>query len=144
MVRAAYVIAGDADLAREATQIAWGKVWRRLGTLQDPGRIRSWLVAIAANEARQLIRRQRRRTVHEIAASTTEGGVADPAARIEVMDLRRAVGRLPARDQDLLAMRFAAGLDSNQIAAQEGISPSGVRSRLQRLIDRLRMELDDA
>ena len=41
-------------------------------------------------------------------------------------------------------MRFAAGLDSNQIGAQAGMSASGVRSRLQRLVDRLRMDLDDA
>ena len=61
MVRAAYVITGDADLAREATQVAWGKAWRRLGTLRDPHRVRPWLVAIAVNEARQLIRRRRRR-----------------------------------------------------------------------------------
>ena len=36
MVRAAYVICGDADLAREATQVAWAKVWRRLGSSRTP------------------------------------------------------------------------------------------------------------
>lgn len=144
MVRAAYVIAGDVELAREATQIAWTKAWRRLGSLQDLDRVRPWLVAIAANEARQLIRRQRRRTAYEIAASTPDGDATDPAGRIAVMDLRRAVGRLSDRDQELLAMRFAAGLDSSEISAQAGMSASGVRSRLARLVDRLRQELDDA
>ncbi len=143
MVRAAYVITGDVDLAREATQVAWTKAWRRLGTLHEADRIRPWLVAIAANEARQLIRRQRRRVAHEIAVPPNDGP-SDPAGRIEVVDLQRVVGRLSARDQELLAMRFAAGLDSNQIAAHAGGSASGVRSRLARLLDRLRQELDDA
>jgi RNA polymerase sigma factor (sigma-70 family) len=142
MVRAAYVICGDADLAREATQIAWANAWRRLGTVRDPHRVRSWLVAIAVNEARQLIRRQRRRAALEISVPLDD--VADPAGRIEVVDLKRAVAKLSARDRDLLAMRFAAGLDSFEIGAQAGMSASGVRSRLSRLLDRLRMDLDDA
>ena len=70
--------------------------------------------------------------------------VADPAGRIEVVDLKRAVAKLSARDQDLLAMRFAAGLDSSEIGAQAGMSASGVRSRLARLLEHLRTELDDA
>ena len=70
--------------------------------------------------------------------------VADPAGMIEVVDLKRAVAKLSARDQDLLAMRFAAGLDSSEIGAQAGMSASGVRSRLARLLERLRTELDDA
>lgn len=66
MVRVAYVIVGDADLAREAAQAAWSVAWRRLRTLREPERVRPWLAAISANEARQLVRRQRRRTIVEI------------------------------------------------------------------------------
>jgi len=44
-------------------------------------------------------------------------------------------------ERTLLALRFGAGLDSSQIAAQLGMSASGVRSRLSRLIDRLRVDL---
>ena len=61
MVKVAYVIIGDAELAREAAQVAWTVAWPRLRSLRDPKRISPWLVAIAANEARQLIRRERRR-----------------------------------------------------------------------------------
>jgi RNA polymerase sigma factor (sigma-70 family) len=102
------------------------------------------LVAIAANEARQLLRRQRRRTAREISVPPDDGAADDPARRIEVVDLRRAVAGLSARDQDLLAMRYAAGLDSSEIGAQAGMSASGVRSRLARLLERLRRELEDA
>jgi RNA polymerase sigma-70 factor (ECF subfamily) len=144
MVRAAYVITGEAELAREATQVAWTKAWHRLGTLQRPERVRPWLVAIAANEARQLVRGRQRRTVHEISVGVDERPTGDPSAHIDVMDLKNAVRRLSLDDQGLLAMRFAAGLDSNQIGEQSRMSASGVRSRLARLLDRLRMDLDDA
>ena len=67
MTRVCFAICGDLDLADEAVQAAWPIAWRKLGTLHDPERLRPWLVAIAANEARQLLRHQRRRTLVEIA-----------------------------------------------------------------------------
>src|SRR5215203_2844422 len=61
MTRVSFVICGDLDVADEAVQAAWPIVWRKLDSLRDPGRLRPWLVSIAANEARQLVRRRRRR-----------------------------------------------------------------------------------
>ena len=69
-------------------------------------------------------------------------GAADPADDINVVDLERALRSLDADDRRLLALRFAGGLDSNEISQYLGLSASGVRSRLSRLIDRLRSELD--
>jgi DNA-directed RNA polymerase specialized sigma24 family protein len=51
---------------------------------------------------------------------------------------------LPPDDRSLLAMRFAAGLDSGQIGEQSGMSASGVRSRIASILERLRIDLDDA
>ncbi len=79
MLGAAFVIVGDADAAREAVQAAWSIAWRRLSGLRDPGRVRPWLVAIAANEARQMVRRQHRRTVVEISAGPANRTAPDPA-----------------------------------------------------------------
>jgi hypothetical protein len=36
MVRAAYVVVSDVELAREAAQNAWTIAWKRLGSLRDP------------------------------------------------------------------------------------------------------------
>jgi len=53
MRRICYVICGDLDVADEAVQAAWSIVWKKLGGLRDPARLRPWLVSVAANEARQ-------------------------------------------------------------------------------------------
>ncbi len=143
MVRAAFVVVGDVDLAREAAQNAWTIAWKRLASLRQPERIRSWLVAISANEARQLVRRAKRRQVIEISERPPEP-VSDPAAWIDVVDLERALSRLKPDERSLLALRYVSGLDSTDIAEQLGMSASGVRSRLSRLVDRLRKDLDDA
>lgn len=143
MVRAAYVVVGDVELAREAAQSAWVIAWKRIASLRQPERIRSWLVAICANEARQLIRRAKRREVVEI-SNTPPQPATDPADWIDVVDLERALAGLKPKDRSLLALRYVSGLDSTDIAEQLGMSASGVRSRLSRLVERLRKELDDA
>ena len=41
-------------------------------------------------------------------------------------------------------LRYVAGFDSTEIARQTGISASGVRTRLARILERLRLEIDHA
>ena len=144
MARVAYAITGDAESAADAVQTAWATAWRRLRSLRDTTTVRAWLVAISANEARQIVRRQRRRTVVDLSTVAEIADGSDPGDRILVADLTRVLRSLDPDDRALLAMRFAAGLDSTEIAEQLGISASGVRSRLSRLIERLRMDLDHA
>jgi len=144
MARVAYAITADVEAARDATQQAWALAWRRLPTLRDHDQVGAWLVAIAANEARQVVRRQRSRPVVDISLDLVGPSDQDPATRAAVIDLARQLAVLSADDRMLLALRFVARLDSNEIAAQLGMSASGVRSRLSRLIERLRRELDHA
>ena len=66
LVRVAFVVAGDEQLAQDAVQSAWSIAWRKLGSLRDPERLRPWLVSVAANQARQMVRSQNRRDVAEI------------------------------------------------------------------------------
>jgi len=144
MTRVCFVICGDLDIADEAVGAAWATAWRKLGSLRAPERLRPWLISIAANEARGILRRQRRRTVVElsVASGTASSGV-DPAAHVADLDLVNALSRLGADDRALLALRYVAGFDSTELARATGRSPSGTRARLARLLDRLRMELSD-
>ena len=144
MVRAAFVVVGDATTAREAAQNAWSIAWTRLGSVRDPARIREWLVAISVNEARQLARRTQRRRVKEIPVDGSDPVAGDPADEIDLVDLERALDGLRPDDRRLLALRYLADLDSTDIAARLGMSASGVRSRLSRTLERLRRELDSA
>jgi RNA polymerase sigma-70 factor, ECF subfamily len=141
MARVAYVICGDPDLTEDVLQAAWTIAWRRLRDLRRPDQVRAWLVAVAANEARQAVRR--RRAIHVVDVSEAFGAVGgdDPTDAIGVVDLQRALSGLGPEDRALLALRYVAGLDSTEIAAQLGGSASGIRTRLARLLDRLRADL---
>lgn len=143
MIRVAYGICGESDLALDAVQAAWLIAWRKLRMVRDPERLRSWLVAVAANEARRVVRRRRPGRVVEISLDPPDRVAPDPAAEIRRLDLVNALRRLKADERSLIAMRYGAELDSTEIGSLLGISASGVRARLSRLMGRLRKELDD-
>lgn len=147
MVGVAMVIADDADSALDAVQSAWMLAWCRLGTLRDPDQVGAWLVAVAANEARRSVRRRRRRQLVEVPLDL--GGHPEPEGpdttlAISDADLDQALRRLDPHERTLLALRYVAGYDSTEIARALRLSPSGVRTRLARLLGRLRREFDAA
>lgn len=149
MTRVAYVVAGgDQSVADDAVQAAWSVAWRKLGTLRDPERLKSWLVSVAANEARQACRRQRRWNVVQldVAEIDPEGcgpELSDPADRADELDLECALRHLSPDERALLALRYEAGLDSSEIGTMTGRPAATVRWRLARLLTRLRKELSD-
>ena len=141
MARIAYFVCADLDIAEEAEQSAWAIAYRRLKDLRDPDRLRPWLMSVAANEARQIARSRRRRTVREIA-------VADPTRPLDIdqaamIDLADALARLDPKDRAIVGLRFIGGFESAEIGRAMGMTASGVRVRLHRLIGRLREDLGD-
>jgi RNA polymerase sigma factor (sigma-70 family) len=149
MLKVCLAVCGDIEVAEEAVQAAWSLAWRRLPSLRDADRLRPWLISIAANQARDALRHRKRRPVVELAVTDGDvgggdGGAGDPARRAGDIDLRNAMAKLDPTDRALVALRYVAGLDSFELARGLGMSPSGTRARLARILDRLRTELGDA
>jgi len=145
MRRVCVVVAGDDRIADDAVAAAWSIAWRKLGGLRDPARLRPWLVSVAVNEARQLLRARRRRSLIEVPVIQVDeprGGL-DPGSTVNSIDLRNALARLDPDDRALLAMRYMAGFDATELALATGRSPSGTRARLARLLRRLERDLGD-
>ena len=142
MRRVCVFVTRDGSLAEDATQMAWSIAWRKLDTLQDPQRLRPWLVSVAVNQAKDLLRSRSRRSQVEVAADTSRiGGGIDPATGIERLDALAALDRLEPDERALIAMRYVLGFESTELAETLGVSPAGVRQRLKRIMDRLRQEL---
>ena len=144
MTRVAFTIVGDPDGAEDAVQSAWAIAWRQLGTHRQDASLRSWLLKITANEARQVVRRSGRRAVREIPVDEGIAGVYGLPDRPDVparLDLGHALARLSVDDRTLIALRYGADLDSNEIARLLGGTPGSVRTRLHRLLRRLREDL---
>ena len=144
MRRVCAYIAGDLTMAEDATQAAWVIAWKRLRDVREPSHLRPWLMKVAANEAKQILRKRRTRARFEVTTvASQEPGGRDPATGASGMDLRQAISRLDPDDRALIAMRYVAGFDSNELAAATGKRPAAIRQRLKRLLDRLREDLTD-
>ena len=73
-------------------------------------------------------------------APTPEDEAADALRRAAV---RAALARLEARDRELIALKFHAGLDNAELAGVLGCSVSNAGTRLHRAMEKLREAVDD-
>jgi RNA polymerase sigma factor (sigma-70 family) len=130
----------DAAAAEEVVAATFERAYRRMGSFDARrGSPRQWLFGIARHAALDELRRRRR--VAPISGepgarlAAVDDDAADPVRRATV---RAALAGLDARDRELVALKFFAGLDNAEIAGVLGISPSNAGTRLHRAVRRLR------
>ena len=140
LIRLAFAMSGDAALAEDAVQACWQSAWRSRAAIRDPARIRGWLFTVTANE----VRRQRRRDrIRAVLHGRLEPPTSPPQVDARHADLASALMKVSVDDRELLAMRYGLGLTSAEIGVHLGISATGARRRLQRVLERMRKELAD-
>jgi RNA polymerase sigma factor (sigma-70 family) len=131
----------DPAAAEDVTALAFERAYRRRRTFdRRRGEERAWLFGIARNAALDELRRRRR-----VAALVTE-----PEDTTEVQDgdgaevaLRRtavqsALAKLPAREREIVALKFHAGMSNAELARVLGISESNAGTLLYRTMEKLR------
>jgi RNA polymerase sigma-70 factor, ECF subfamily len=131
----------DRGAAEDVTALAFERAYRKR-TSYDPGRgsQRSWLFGIARNAALDELRRRKRTAPLEAEPVAPEDDLERALRRAAV---RTALTELPARDRELIALKFHAGLDNSELAAVLGVSVSNAGTRLHRALTKLREILDD-
>ncbi len=147
--RVAWVLCGNAADAEEATQDAFVKAHRALDRFRAGSPLRPWLLAIAANEARNR-RRAAGRREHlalrfagqaPVAAAPSSESLALAADRDA--GLRSALARLGDADREVLWLRYFAELSEAETAVALDCRLGTVKSRTSRALGRLRRELGD-
>ena len=131
----------DRGAAEDVTAQAFERAFRKQHTYDAKrGGERGWLFGVARNAALDELRRLKR-----TAAMPAEvGGAADVEERaLERATVRAALATLKARDRELIALKFHAGLDNAEIAAVIGVSPSNAGTLLHRAMTKLREAVDD-
>jgi RNA polymerase sigma-70 factor (ECF subfamily) len=147
--RTAYVIAGNAADAEEATQDGFVKAWRALGRFREGAPFRPWLLQIVANEARNRRRSAGRRAHLALRAATEElSGDAAPSPEASLLStetrerLLAAVNELPKDQRTVIALRFFVGLSEQEVADALKLPTGTVKSRSARALERLRESYD--
>lgn len=152
--RAAYLITRSAEDAEDAVQEGFVKAFRALDRFRAEAPFRPWILRIVVNEARNRSRSERRQAALTLraAADRPPGEAADAGPSPEAAALAgeerealgAALGRLPARDREVISLRYLLELSERETAAALGVRPGTVKSRLSRALARLREELPRA
>jgi RNA polymerase sigma-70 factor (ECF subfamily) len=139
-LREAQRLLHDRDAAEDAAQEAVIRAWKARATCRGPDTQAAWLRAIAANEARRILTRPRRGPRME---AIDGHEFADPTAELEddqvgQIAVQQALATLPARERQLMHLRYVAGLSQPQIAARLGLPEGTVKVSLHRSRGKLR------
>jgi RNA polymerase sigma-70 factor, ECF subfamily len=137
----------DRSAAEDVTALAFERAYRKRRRFDARrGSRRAWLFGIARNAALDELRRRRRSA--ELAGETADPAAAAPDEEAEAAlrraALRRAMATLSARERELVALKFFAGLSNAEIASVVGVSESNAGTRVHRVVEKLRRECDEA
>ncbi|MGN7966796.1 RNA polymerase sigma factor [Microbacterium sp. 22179] len=124
------------DDADDAAQMALLRAWRSVAHLEtpEPGRVCSWLDAIARNVAIDLSRQRARRPQAELDDEMPDAVNVAGAAEIRVIldGALAALHDLPDSLREPLLLTAVDGLSAGEAAERLGIDPAAVRQRVAR------------
>lgn len=148
-LRVATVIIGSTEEAKDVVQDALIKVHRRQHTYRARGSVRSWMLRIVANEAKNHARGRARRRLRDdraarMSPTAAEGADVAAMARLSSDAMMQALHRLRETDRDVLSCRYIVGLDEQETAAVLGLRRGTVKSRTSRALERLRTAIGSA
>ncbi len=126
----------DRDAAADCVQDVFVTAATRLAQLREPDRLRSWLYAIARNEALARIRARRREAPTEYLPemASSEPDLATLAARSELADLiSEACGGLTDRDRVVLELAYRERLAGPELAGALGVSHKNANTLVERV-----------
>jgi RNA polymerase sigma factor (sigma-70 family) len=129
--------ADAADAVQDTFLIATAK----LGGLRDPGKLRSWLYAVARNECYRRLRAREATSALDEAGDMTAEAV-DVASAIEQAEVRQfvrdAIAGLNPSERDVIELSLVQGLDGDELADALGVS----RNHAHALVSRARSQLE--
>jgi RNA polymerase sigma-70 factor (ECF subfamily) len=122
------------------------RAWTGLDSLKEPRTFPAWIRRIAANAARDQLRRKAVRRENELEEALSLESGDDPHLEAErVAEVRLMLAVLEDEDQevvDLLVAR-AEGASVEELAIRMELSVGALKMRLMRARKRLRTRLDD-
>lgn len=137
--RVAYSFLKNSADAEDVTQNTLLKLYQSGVRFEGPEHVRAWLIRVAANECKSILRSSWRRAepLEDYMAALDLPGP-------EHMDLFRAVMALPAKYRAAVHLYYFEGYSSDEIARLLDIPAATVRTRLARARERLKKDLTEA
>ena len=134
----AFQILGDGDLAAEAVQDLFVKIWRRAESY-DPARSRpfTWCTMILRGICYDYLRKKSRRVVTCADEGVAEGVSAEGDSDVRG-DVVQALEELDAEDRETVLAALLEAVSTRQLAERWAVPIGTAKSRIHRSMSRLR------
>jgi RNA polymerase sigma-70 factor (ECF subfamily) len=136
---------GDASLSEDLTADVFEKAWRgRARFRRDLGAFSTWLFTIARNVATDHFRRNGREVPLETLREQVDSASLEETAqrKQDFASLTSLLSQLPAREHELIALKYGAELTNREIARLTRLSESNVGVILHRTVEKLRTVME--
>ena len=142
-----YFLSRTADISRaeDLTSQLFLSVFHSLKRYEHRGHFAAWLFTMARNLANKDYRRQKREiSLEKIDVPDLSSDPADQYDESgDIVRLRKIISRLPRDEQDLVRLRYAAGLSYAEMGLILHKKQDAVKKSLYRLQNRLQSLLED-
>ncbi len=133
LVRLAFFMVGDLATAEDVVQDAFERLHGRWQRLREPERGLGYVRSSVLNGCRSVHRRAAVARKHAPQLARSQAAPADPGLRAaDRSELATALRSLPARQREVVVLRYYLDLDVAEIASTLRITPSAVRSNCTR------------
>jgi RNA polymerase sigma-70 factor, ECF subfamily len=137
----AYLIMRDKGLAEDVVQEALIQIWKYLPSFHFKSSIKTWMVRIVINEARQQMRKKKWPTVPLESANQEIDAIDETDTELilneERQSVREALNRLQTEHREAVILHYYSDLTIPEIAAVTGQREGTIKSRLSRALKRL-------
>ena len=145
--RTCAVILGDEDLAADASQNCFLKAFQAVDRFRGEAAFRTWLLAIAGNEAKGLLRKAKRRREEilddvDVLRAPGNDPSEEVAIRSEIARIREVLAKLPEKQRLSVTLRIFDGLSFREIGESIDSSEGSARVNYHHGIGRLRELLE--
>lgn len=128
----------DEDAVEDILQDVFVRIHAKVGTLQDLGKLESWLYQITRNVIIDYYRSRRpTEQLPETLGPSEDAYEEDLVTRL-ASDVREMVEALPEPYREALVLTSYEGLSQKELAKRLGLSYSGAKSRVQRARERVK------
>ncbi|MGF2616526.1 sigma-70 family RNA polymerase sigma factor [Rossellomorea vietnamensis] len=150
LVRLAYSYVKDADIAKDITQNAFVKCYKKLDSFRGDSKMKTWLYRITINECKDHLKSWNHKKVQVMDYIQENTKSLLPSAETTVLkeaknqEIKNIVLSLPKKYREVLYLYYYDSLNIEEVAEVTDLGVNTVKTRLRRAKERLRIKLEEA